>query len=60
MNRFSSQKDLTAQRNPGGGGMAPAFLCAACNKRKDSNGRRLERVFGLRTWVCAGCAKGKA
>lgn len=56
MNRYSDQKDRTAQRNPGGGGMAPAFLCGACQRNKDGNGRRLRLVAGLKTWVCAACA----
>jgi protein-arginine kinase activator protein McsA len=36
------------------------FLCAACGNKKASQGRKLARVHGLRTWVCASCAKGKA
>ena len=32
------------------------FMCPRCAKKKDSHGRKLQRVLGLRTWVCRGCA----
>jgi hypothetical protein len=41
-----------AQPTPG-----PMFRCARCDKPRLPQGRRLQRVMGLRTWVCAGCAK---
>lgn len=40
-------------------GMSTAFLCLRCNVRRQSIGRRLQLVRGLRTWVCAGCAEAK-
>jgi hypothetical protein len=46
-----------AFRHPGVG-MSPMFLCPCCAKRKQSAGRRLKRVQGLRQWVCAQCVKG--
>ena len=57
MNRFSSTKDTTMQRTPTGGGHASLFYCMACAKPKPQQGRRMQRVHGLRTWVSAGCAK---
>lgn len=32
------------------------FCCGACGENKPIWGRRLRRVSGARTWVCAGCA----
>jgi hypothetical protein len=57
---YSAQRDLTATVRAPGPGCAPMFLCAACGNKKGSQGRKLARVHGLRTWVCASCAKGKA
>lgn len=31
--------------------------CGNCNKRTPTLGSRLRRVDGVRTWVCAACAK---
>ena len=33
------------------------FRCAACGNPRQCLGRRLQRVHGLRQWVCKGCAK---
>jgi iron only hydrogenase large subunit-like protein len=33
------------------------FLCPCCAKKKEALGRRLQRVQGVRQWVCRGCAK---
>lgn len=57
MNRHSSIKDVSMQRTPAGGGHASLFNCMRCALPKPQTGRRLQRVQGLRTWVCAGCAK---
>lgn len=57
MNRYSSTPDLTAKQHAGGQGMGSMFLCALCAKRKVCFGRRLQRVQGLKTWVCKGCVK---
>ena len=57
MNRHSSIKDVSKQRTPAGGGHASLFHCMRCALPKPQTGRRLQRVQGLRTWVCAGCAK---
>ena len=43
-----------------GVGMAPMFLCPCCAKRKHSTGRRLQRVQGIRQWVCQQCVKARA
>ena len=45
---------------PVGIGMFGAFCCARCAKHKPTPGRKLQRVGGLRQWVCAGCAKQAA
>jgi hypothetical protein len=42
---------------PAGAGLFVGFLCARCGQNKSSNGRKLQMVKGLRTWVCAGCVK---
>lgn len=57
MNRYSSIPDVSMQRNTAGSGHASLFQCMRCAKPKPQQGRRLQRVQGLRTWVCAGCAK---
>jgi len=36
------------------------FCCGSCGKNKPLWGRRLRRVHGLRTWVCAECAPAVA
>lgn len=38
-----------------GSGMSTLFKCGRCHKRKAPAGRRMQRVLGLRTYVCAGC-----
>lgn len=53
----TSGKDLTAIARPPGPGMHGLFLCAGCGRHKEISGRKLQRVRGLRTWVCKGCAK---
>lgn len=40
---------------PAGYGMT--FKCAACVKPKPIVGRKLQRVDGVRQYVCAGCAR---
>lgn len=40
-----------------GVGHPSTFLCAACARSRPVPGRRLRRVAGLRTWVCAHCAR---
>lgn len=57
MNRYTSTPDVSMQRTPSGAGHASLFNCMRCSKPKPQTGRRLQRVQGLRTWVCAGCAK---
>ena len=57
MNRVTSPADVSMQRTPAGGGHASLFNCMACAKHKPQQGRRMQRFRGLRTWVCAGCAK---
>lgn len=59
MNRRSSVADLTATPRTPGPGIFSLFLCAACGQKKASTGRKLARVHGLRTWVCAACAEGR-
>lgn len=45
-----------------GQGVAPAhhFLCAACQRSRPTLGRKVRRVLGLRSYVCAKCAGEKA
>ena len=57
VNRYSSIPDVSMQRHAAGGGHASLFACMRCGKNKPQQGRKLQRVQGLRTWVCAGCAK---
>lgn len=41
-------------------GHGVAFTCGRCHARKrDTVGRRMQRVLGLRTWVCAQCVLPK-
>lgn len=40
-----------------GVGLYMTFACARCGKVKPVVGRKMQRVRGLRTFVCAGCAK---
>jgi len=49
-----NQPAQPAFTNPGVG-HSSAFLCAACQTFKGTLGRRMQRVLGLRTWVCAAC-----
>jgi hypothetical protein len=43
---------------PVGMGHFISFFCARCAMKKSAMGRKLQRVHGLRTWVCKGCANG--
>lgn len=39
-------------------GLASRWACGACGKPQYMMlGRKLRRVRGVRTWVCAGCGK---
>lgn len=40
--------------------MTPTFRCAGCDKPRLATGRKLLRVMGLKTWVCAECAARRA
>jgi hypothetical protein len=40
-----------------GTGMSQRFRCARCDKPSESQGRKLQRVQGVRQYVCKGCAK---
>lgn len=53
-----NQPAQPAFRNAGVG-HGSAFLCAACNTHKGTLGRRMQKVRGLKTWVCRGCVKPK-
>jgi hypothetical protein len=55
---YTSHADVTAKQPAAGPGHSGAWLCALCGKPQFVQaGRRLRRVRGLRTWVCARCAK---
>lgn len=41
---------------PGPVSASPTFRCGACSQPRSTGGRKLRRVLGLRTWVCAACA----
>ena len=43
-----------AQSQPGVGHYS-GFRCAACCQTKGTLGRKLQRVMGLRQYVCKGC-----
>lgn len=57
MNRYSAARDLTTRQAAPAAGMSQSFRCGACCKPKPILGRRLQRVMGLRQYVCCGCAK---
>lgn len=40
-----------------GAGHHTNFLCGKCSKTKETIGRRIRFVRGLRTYVCAACAE---
>lgn len=42
---------------PRGPGMSSTFRCGACGQAKSVVGRRMQRVAGLRQYVCAGCVR---
>jgi hypothetical protein len=46
-----------AKWQPTGVGMAPTFRCALCSKPRSPTGRKLQRVQGVRQWVCKYCVK---
>jgi hypothetical protein len=56
-NRFSAERDRTADRSTPSGGHAMTFRCAACAGVRLVQGRKLQRVQGLRQFVCKGCVK---
>ena len=57
MKPHGGNPDFTmAQRQPGVG-MAPLFLCPLCAVRRQSLGRRLKRVQGVRQWICKTCVE---
>ena len=39
-------------------GYYSAFLCALCHIKRDTGGRKLQRVLGVRQYVCKGCYRG--
>jgi hypothetical protein len=43
-----------------GVGTVARFRCGDCDRPSSTLGRKLKMVRGLRTWVCKGCAEGKA
>ena len=55
MNRYGSERDLTAAVRAPGLGSSAIFLCGACSRPKSTAGRKLAPVLGLKTWVCAAC-----
>ncbi len=57
--RYSSVRDMTARHRAAAAGHSSTFLCAACGSHAGLFGRRLRMVRGLKTWVCAGCARGR-
>lgn len=50
-----SSKPADAPWRPSGIGHASTFLCGRCDTPSLTTGRRLRRVLGLRTYVCARC-----
>ncbi len=43
------------ERPQPGIGHYSGFLCAACGNKRDTLGRKLQRVMGLRQYVCRSC-----
>ena len=41
---------------PRGIGLHSNFMCARCNQPRMTQGRKLQRVQGVKQWVCRGCA----
>ena len=41
---------------PRGIGLHSLFQCAKCSQRRETRGRKLQRVQGVKQWVCRGCA----
>lgn len=50
-------KPITGLRLAGPGGAGATFRCGRCTLFKSLHGRRMQRVQGLRQYVCAKCAK---
>lgn len=42
---------------PAGVGMNPTFRCARCDKPRNSEGRKKQRVQGVPQYVCRECVK---
>lgn len=40
---------------PRGAGTSVPFMCGRCHKPRLQLGRKLQRVLGVRCFVCAGC-----
>lgn len=42
-----------------GQGIGPvhSFLCIGCGRTKPTLGRKMQRVAGMRAYVCAACAR---
>lgn len=57
MSSDNSRRQPDAPWRNVGTGMSQNFRCARCDKPSPSEGRRLQRVAGLRTYVCKRCAK---
>lgn len=58
MNSETRNQPADVRFRPAGVGHASKWACGACAKPQWSMlGRKLRRVRGVKTWVCAGCAQ---
>jgi len=55
MRADDSTRPADAPWVPAGTGHHSNFKCATCHRSKSTFGRKLRRVLGLRTYVCAEC-----
>jgi hypothetical protein len=55
MNYAKPNRELPFQQV--GTGMVLNFRCARCNLAKQMDGRRKQKVQGLKQFVCKGCVK---
>lgn len=58
-NLYNPTRDLTGAQPGASAGLTSLFQCGKCSKRGATLGRKLKRVRGMRTWVCAACVQAE-
>lgn len=58
-NLYNPSRDLTAVRPSAGLGLTSLFQCGRCSRRGSTMGRRMRKVRGVKTWVCAQCVQAQ-